>query len=61
MSDASSATPAAVVDMIDDGMTDEEIAAHTDRWRADLDESPVVSSPVNAAELLEAIRAEKAL
>jgi hypothetical protein len=47
--------------MIDDGMTDEEIAAHTDRWRADLDESPVVSSPVNAAELLEAIRAEEAL
>ena len=61
MSDASSATPPPVVDMVDDGMTDEEIAAHTDRWRAQLDESPVVASTANAAELLEAIRAHEAL
>ncbi|WP_395153868.1 hypothetical protein [Ilumatobacter sp.] len=61
MSDASSARPVVGVDMIDDGMTDEEIAVHTDRWRADLDESPVVASPVNAAEILEAMRADEAL
>lgn len=61
MSDASSAKPPAVVDMVDDGMTDEEIAAHTDRWRAELDESPVVALTANAAELLEAVRADEAL
>lgn len=61
MSDASSATPPPVVDMVDDGMTDEEIAAHTDRWRAELEESPVVALTANAAELLEAVRADDAL
>jgi hypothetical protein len=41
------ASPPAVVDVIDDGMTDEQIVAHTDRWRAELAESPVVKSTAN--------------
>ena len=60
MSEASSATPLPPVDMVEDGMTDEEIASHTDRWRAELDSLPVVAPSVNAAELLDAIRADEA-
>lgn len=60
MSDASSASPPAVVDVVDDGMTDEEIVAHTDRRRTELDEGPAVTMTANAAELLAAIRADEA-
>ncbi len=46
--------------MVEDGMTDDEIASHTDRWRAELDRLPVVAPSVDAAELLDAIRADEA-
>lgn len=58
MSDASSSTPPPVVDLIDDGMTDEEIAAHTDAWRQALREEPIVDIGVNAADVLDEMYAD---
>lgn len=58
MSDASRTTPAPVVDVIDDGMTDEEIAAHTDAWRLALREEPIVDLGVNAADTLDEMYAD---
>ena len=49
MSDASSATPPPVVDLIDDGMTDEEIVAHTAAWRKQLESGPINELPESAA------------
>ncbi len=42
MSDASSVSPSLIVDIIDDGMTDGEIAAHTQAWLAELREQPII-------------------
>lgn len=56
MSDASSASPSRAVDLVDDGMTESEIAAHTDAWRDRLNELPVVDLRETAAEALAAVR-----
>jgi len=53
MSEASSLSPTPIVDIIDDGMTDEEIAAHTQAWLAALREQPIVDIGTTAAEVLD--------
>ncbi len=58
MSDASHAAPSPVVDLIDDGMTDDEIAAHTQTWLEDLRKSPVADLGVSAAEVLDQLYAD---
>ena len=58
MSDASSSTPPPVVDLIDDGMTDEEIAAHTQEWLAELRKLPIIDLGVNAADVLDEMYAD---
>jgi len=49
MSDTSRATPPTVVDLVDDGMTDDEIAAHTNAWRKQLESGPRNELPESAA------------
>lgn len=61
MSDASSARPSGVVDIIDDGMTDEEIAAHTQDWLNRIRRSPGVELPESAAEALAACERDEEL
>lgn len=56
MSDASSATSPPVVDLVDDGMTDEQIAAHTEAWLDEIRASPGIELPESAAEALDAER-----
>jgi len=58
MSDASHSTPAPVIDVVDDGMTDEEIATHTQAWLAELRELPVIEIDVSAAETLDELYAD---
>lgn len=58
MSDASRSTPAPVVDIVDDGMTDEEIAARTQEWLAELRELPTIDIGVSAAEALDELYAD---
>lgn len=58
MSEASRSTPAPVVDIIDDGMTDKEIAAHTQSWLAELRELPIIDIGVSAAETLDELYAD---
>lgn len=58
MSDASRSTPAPVVDIVDDGMTDEEIAAQTQAWLAELRELPIIDIGVRAAETLDELYAD---
>ncbi len=58
MSDASHAAPSPVVDLIDDGMTDQEIAAHTQAWLEDLRKAPVADLGVSAAEVLDQLYAD---
>lgn len=50
MSDASRATEAPVLDVIDDGLSDEEIAARTLAWIEELRSEPLVHPPETAAE-----------
>lgn len=54
MSDASSSTPFPVVDLVDDGMTDEEIARHTQSWLDEIRSTPGIVLPESAVEALEA-------
>ena len=58
MSDASSVLPTPIVDIIDDGMTDEEIAAHTQAWLAELREQPIIDIGTTAAEVLDELYAD---
>jgi len=58
MSDASRVTPAPVVDVVDDGMTDEEIAAHTQAWLAELRELSIIDIGATAAETLDELNAD---
>lgn len=44
------------VDIVDDGLTDEEIAARIAEWLDDLRQAPAVELPVSAAEELAAAR-----
>ncbi len=56
MSDASRSTPLSVVDLIDDGMTDEQIAERTGVWLDHVRSTPGIELPESAVEALEAIR-----
>ena len=58
MSDASRSASAPIVDIIDDGMTDDEIAAQTQEWLAELRELPTVDIGVSAAETLDELYAD---
>lgn len=58
VSDASSATPPSVIDIVDDGLTDEEIAARTQEWLAELRELPIIDIGVTAAEVLDELYAD---
>lgn len=58
MSDASHSPPASVVDVIDDGMTDEEIAMHTQAWLDELRDLPIIEIDVSAAETLDELYAD---
>ena len=53
MSDASRLSSSPIVDLIDDGKTDDEIAALTDAWRLALRDLPTVDIGVTAAEVLD--------
>ena len=44
------------VDIVDDGLTDDEIAAGVERWLAELRSAPGVVLPVSAADELAAAR-----
>lgn len=55
MSDASSASPPAVTDIVDDGMTDEDIAAHTHAWLREVMATPGVEIGESASDALDAI------
>ncbi len=44
------------IDIVDDGLTDEQIAERVAEWLHDLANSPTVSLPVSAAEELAAAR-----
>jgi hypothetical protein len=44
------------IDIVDDGLTDVEIAERVDEWLTDLREAPAVELPVSAAEELAAAR-----
>ncbi len=61
MSDASSATPSGVVGTIDDGMTDAEIAAHTQDWLNRIRNSPGVDLPESSADALAACERDEEL
>jgi hypothetical protein len=54
MSDASRISRVELVDLVDDGMTDEEIASHTEAWLDRVRSTPGVVLPESAAEALEA-------
>ena len=58
MRDASSVHEVEFVDLVDDGMTEEEIAMHTDEWRKWLEDLSVLNMPASAAGPLAAVRAE---
>jgi len=58
VSEASRSTPAPVVDVIDDGMTDKEIAAHTQARLAELRELPIIDIGVSVAETLDELCAD---
>jgi len=58
VSEASRSTPAPVVGIIDDGMTDQEIAANTQAWLAELRELPIIDIGVSAAETLDELYAD---
>jgi hypothetical protein len=44
------------IDIVDDGLTDEEIAARVAEWLDELKQAPAVELPVSAAEELAAAR-----
>ncbi len=50
------AHPPAPVDVVDDGLTEAEIAERVARWLDELEKEPIVSLTVTAAEELEAAR-----
>lgn len=56
MSDVSNAVAPTVVDVVDDGMTDDEIAALTQSWLDEVRDSPGVELPESAADALSAER-----
>lgn len=58
MSDASRAPEAPVLDVIDDGLSDEEIAARTLAWIEELRSKPPVRTPETAAEALDHLYAD---
>lgn len=58
MRDSSHSTPPQVVDVIDDGMTDEEIGTHTQAWLAELGELPIIDVDVRAADILDELYAD---
>ncbi len=58
MSDASRLSSSPVVDLVDDGKTDEEIAALTDATRLALRDMPTVDIGVSAAEVLDGLYAD---
>lgn len=50
------ANSAAPVDLVDDGLTEAEIAERVARWLDELEKEPTVTLPVSAAQELEAAR-----
>lgn len=58
MSDASRALGAPVLDVVDDGLSDEEIAARTLAWIEELRSKPPVRTSETAAEALDHLYAD---
>ena len=58
MGDASRLSSSPIVDLVDDGKTDDEIAALTDAWRLPLRDLPTVDIGVTAAEVLDELYAD---
>ncbi|MEJ7801555.1 MAG: hypothetical protein WKF60_13610 [Ilumatobacter sp.] len=58
MSDATGISRVELVDLVDDGMTDEEIAEHTQAWLRELKQAPIVDLGVSAADVLDQLYAD---
>jgi hypothetical protein len=58
VSDASRLPSSPVIDLVDDGKTDDEIAALTDEWRLVLRDLPTVDIGATAAEVLDELYAD---